>query len=378
MRICSPQLGISPYAVLGGEVFDRELLTHLAARGVAVHVILPKNLPAPECERLEIEWLPLRRGLRWYVSNPIMAAYLRRAYARQPYDLIRVHSLRFTGHAAVWARSIAQLPVPIVAHHHHVDHDRWTALVDSAAARRCDCVITGSRFAKEQLIHASGISPDRVEVVYYGVTSKFRPEQRNLLCQKLGLEGKRIVLYLGSLIERKNLDVLLRAFQLLVQAKPGLALIIAGEGPSRASLERQAEHLGIAPLVHFPGHIPEDEKTSWYNLADVFVLPSRLEGFGLVVAEAMACAKPVVASRAGALPEVVAEGQSGLLCAPHDATAFAQAIARILDDPALARSMAQAALERANTLFRWDRCAEAVEQIYAAAISRYHDRHPRQ
>jgi glycosyltransferase involved in cell wall biosynthesis len=372
MRICSPQLGLSPNAVLGGEVFDRELLVHLAKQGVAVQVILPRGLPAPDCTHLDIDRLWVRRGLRWFVSNPVFAAYIGRAYAHRPFDLIRVHSLRFTGRAALWARSVFNLPVPIVAHHHHIDNDMWTHLVDRSAALRCDRIITGSRFAKAQLVNEFRLEPDKVDTVYYGVGNEFRPSPPDAaLCQRLCIERKRVILYLGSLSKRKNLETLVTAFHQLALTRSDTVLIIAGDGPCGPSLRRQAQMQGVEHLIRFPGHIPETEKPAWYNLADVFVLPSRLEGFGLVAAEAMACAKPVVASKAGALPEVVPDGEAGFLCEPDDPDAFAKAIAEILDNAELACAMAGEAMKRANILFRWDRCAEEVARIYSAAIGRY-------
>lgn len=314
MRICSPQLGISPEATLGGEVYDREILTRLVGLGVEVQVILPAGLPCPQVANLRIVRVPLRRGYRWFVSNPVFVPYVATAYRRRPFDLLRVHSLRFTGPAALVARRLFGLPVPVVAHHHHLDRDRWTNHVERRVAHGCDLIITGSQFARQQLIAELGVSPERVKVVHYGVGEGYGPlppDQK--LATRLGVTGRKVLLYLGSLKPRKNLPLLLEAFRLVLRERRDIRLILAGRGESEEALRGQATQLGLEDDVYFGGFVPEAEKVAWYNLADVFVFPSRLEGFGLVAVEAMACAKPVVASRAGALPEVVADGETGLV-----------------------------------------------------------------
>ena len=101
MCICSPQLALSPEATLGGEVYDREILTRLAGLGVEIELLLPAGLPCPEVRNLRVTRLPLRRGLRWFISNLVFLPYIGRVYWQRPFDLLRVHSLRFTGPAAL-------------------------------------------------------------------------------------------------------------------------------------------------------------------------------------------------------------------------------------------------------------------------------------
>ncbi|HUV94696.1 MAG TPA: glycosyltransferase family 4 protein [Anaerolineae bacterium] len=372
MRICSPQLGISLDATLGGEVYDREILTRLAVLGAEVEAILPAGLPCPQVSNLWVTRVPLRRGYRWFVSNPVFVPYIAQVYRRRPFDLLRVHSLRFTGPAALVARRLLRLPVPVVAHHHHVERDRWTNHVDRRVARRCDLIITGSRFARQQLISELGVAPDRIEVVYNGVGQVYRSLPRDeKIAARLGVAGRKVLLYLGSLKPRKNLGVLLQAFRRVLRERKyahGVHLLLAGRGESEAALRRQTLQLGLEGAVHFAGFVPEEEKVAWYNLADIFVFPSRLEGFGLAAAEAMACGKSVVASRAGALPEVVADSETGILCDPDDPADFARAILRLLEDPSLAEKMGKAGLARAKRLFQWDETARRPLAIYEEAV----------
>ena len=120
MRICSPQLRLAPEATLGGEVYDRETLTRLANLGAEVEVILPRGQPCPSASRLRVTRSPLARGYRPPVSNVVFVPQIGALYRRRPFDVLRVHSLRYTGPGVLAARRIYRLPVPVVAHHHHV------------------------------------------------------------------------------------------------------------------------------------------------------------------------------------------------------------------------------------------------------------------
>jgi len=369
MRICSPQLGLSPEATLGGEVYDRETLSRLADLGVQIEVILPAGLRCPQVANLRVTRVPLRRGYRWFVSNLVFPWYIGQVYRQRPFHLLRVHSLRFAGPAALASRRLFNLPVPVIAHHHHLDRDWWTDRLERWVVQRCDWIITGSQFARRQLIAELNVSPERVQVIDYGVSRSYRPLPRDkALAERLGLGDRQVLLYLGSLKERKNLPVLLQALRLVREERPNVYLLLVGRGESEAALRRQALDLGLQQSVHFAGFVPEADKVAWYNLADVFVLPSRLEGFGLAAAEAMSCAKPVVASRAGSLPEVVADGETGMLCDSNDPGEFARAIQRLLDDPSLAEMMGRAGRERVERLFRWERSALRTLQVYEEAV----------
>ena len=153
----------------------------------------------------------------------------------------------------------------------------------------------------------------------------------------------------------------------MLQERDDVRLLLVGRGESEETLRQQSLELGLAQAVCFAGHVPEAEKVAWYNLANLFVQPSRLEGFGLSAAEAMACGKPVVASRAGSLPEVVAEGETGLLCNPDKPADFAQAILRLVADRPMADAMGQAGLARVQRLFQWDESARRTLALYAEA-----------
>jgi glycosyltransferase involved in cell wall biosynthesis len=372
MRICSPQLGIAPNATLGGEVYDRETLTHLAELGVEVEVILPAGLPYPANVPWRVTRVPLRKGYRWFVSNLVFVPYIGRIYRQQPFDLLRVHSLRFTGLAALWARRIFRLPVPIVAHHHHVDRDRWSKIIDGGVVQQVDRVITVSDFARRQLIAEIGAPPTRVEVAYNGISEIYRPDPARSSGRAQftsdGANRPKTILHVGSLIRRKNLSILLQAFQQVVCEGMEARLVLIGRGPEEAKLRDEAQRLGIARQVEFAGFVTEAEKVEWYARSDLFVSASKLEGFGLAVGEAMACGLPVVVTNSGALPELVIDGESGLIVPVDEREALGAAIKRVLADPQLASSLGMAGAKRIEQEFRWPKTAKRLLAIYQQAL----------
>ena len=157
----------------------------------------------------------------------------------------------------------------------------------------------------------------------------------------------------------------------LLAARPGGAplLVAAGIGELRPELERRAAELGVADRIRFVGKIPHDDVGWWMAAGDLFVLPSLSEGLPTVVCEAMNCARPVVATAVDGTPEIVRDGETGLLIAPGDPGALAAAIARILDDPGLAGRMSAEALRIGRERYTWAANARQMVGIYEEATA---------
>ena len=160
----------------------------------------------------------------------------------------------------------------------------------------------------------------------------------------------------------------------VAQERDDARLVIAGSGPL---LERLREHAGALARerrVVFTGYVPEDEKVGYYNMADVLLFPSALEGFGFSVAEAMSCELPVVVSARGSLPEIVVDGEGGFLCDPERPDTFVERVLQLLADPMLRRKLGRANRERMDRLFRWDHCAAATARVYAEVVEGWRHR----
>jgi len=213
------------------------------------------------------------------------------------------------------------------------------------------------------------LPPARLRVLYNGVnTQQFRPEPdlRTLERQALGIHG-RVVLYVGRVCQQKGTDLLLDAFRLLNRKRTDLQLVVAGpvaqfgHGGGPGGWPDQIAEVGGLYL----GAVEEERLAAIYNLADVFVMPTReLEMFGMAAAEAQACGKPVIASDCGGLPEVVPES-CGARFPAGDAPALARQIERVVDDPAWSAACAANAVQNAAR-FRWREIAHVLDQYYQA------------
>jgi len=376
MRICTPHCGIDPETTSGGETYERELLRSLAGRGVVLDILLARHKRHPEgVPNWVIHRLPIGRGLLWPVSAAVLPPAIHRVYKETRFDLLRAHSLRFIGPGALLARRLYRLPVPIVAHHHHIDPNWLNPLIEGQIMRRVERVVVGSEFGRRQAAADLGVPPEQFSVVPYGVDPSFGPRPKSeALAQRLGLDGSAVAIFLGGLKARKNLSFLLAVWRDVVREREQSRLVVAGSGPLLEPLRRLAARLGIARHVVFAGYVAERDKVDYYNLADALIFPSFMEGFGLTVAEGMSCGLPVIASNRGSLPEVLVDGEGGFLCDPTDREAFVRRTLLVLSDAALRRKFGEANRARVDRLFRWERCAEGTERVYEDVLERWRRR----
>lgn len=230
--------------------------------------------------------------------------------------------------------------------------------------RWADQIIADSEHTKRDLIRLLNIPSERIEVVYLGVDKAFRPieEQATLeaLRHKYSLPSD-IILYVGTLEPRKGLDTLITAYSVLAADIPHHLVITGKKGWYTESLFRQVEVLGLRERVHFTDYVADEDLPGLYNLAALFVYPSRYEGFGLPPLEAMACGVPVVCSNAASLPEVV--GDAALLVPPDNVEALVVAIHKVLNDKSLRAEMRTKGLEQAKK-FAWEETARRTVEIY--------------
>ena len=376
MRICSPHCGLDPEARLGGEVYEREILRAMAEHGVVFDLLLARHKRLPDgVANWKIHRLPIGRGLRWPVAALLLPPFIKRVYDTTRFDVLRAHSLRYIGPAALIARRRYGLDVPIVAHHHHLDAGPLNALIEARVMRGVDRIVVGSEFAKRQASHELGVPADKFRVAYYGVQTRFEPGPKpEALVRRLGLDGKVVALFMGTLEARKNLAFLLDAWSEVSRERPDVRLVVAGSGPQLARLRRQARRLGLERHVIFTGHLPEAEKVDYYRAADLLVFPSLMEGFGLVVVEAMSCGLPAVISNRGSLPELLCDGEGGFVCDPGQRATFVRSVLRLTSEPDLRRKFGMANRERVDRLFRWDLCAAATARVYDEVLGEWRAR----
>jgi glycosyltransferase involved in cell wall biosynthesis len=299
--------------------YNRDLLQALCESSMDNEVIaFPRLAPDPVGE--------LPRGLDYELSGMgskwrYTVSVLRCAYRKRCLDLIvcgHIHLLP----VAFLARSIIPR-APIVLVVHGIDAWRSTGkrLVDRLAGR-VDAVVSVSELTRRRFLSwAIGAQTTRSFIIPNTVDAdRFQPgAPRDDLVRRYQLEGKSVLLTLGRLSasERyKGVDLVLELMPRLLQERPNLVYMVAGDGTDRERLQAKARQLGVAAYVVFTGYVPEEEKADYYRLADAYVMPSHGEGFGIVFLEAMACGIPVVGSAVDGGREALRDGQLGILVDP--------------------------------------------------------------
>ena len=404
MKVCFLLHQGSMYS--GGQgVYAHHVTRELAALGNEVHVIagppypeLAEDVIMHRVQNYSIYRLLETHRLFFYGRDPlsffhpvnfyematsrfgmfsVMAAFSVRAYwklrelaATHRFDM--VHDVQGLGYGALLIKASG---FPVVANIHHPlqvdransvrqagglrDKIRWLRFypffMQEIVARRMDRIITGSKNSAASVAAEFRLPKEQISVIYDGVdTETFRPTN-----------GKRQVgslLYVGNSDDRnKGARYLLEALALLRHRDLRLTVVDRANAFLVPTLSQQ---LGIEDRVTVAGRVERDELVRLYNEAQVFVSPSLYEGFGLPAAEAMACGTPLVATTAGAFPEVIEQEVSGLLVPPGDAPALAAAIERVLDDASLGKRLGREGRKRIVDHFSWRETAVQTQALY--------------
>jgi alpha-1,3-rhamnosyl/mannosyltransferase len=298
---------------------------------------------------------------------------LPRAAARAAVDV--VHAPAYT--APFWC------PAPVVLTIHDVSYERhpeWYPYRRDWARRAfyrrsagvAAHILTVSRFSAGEIAAAYGVAPERLTVTPLGVDTGFSPEGASGAAGTVADVPRPYLLHVGDLHPRRNLPMLARAVVAArreTEAAHRLTLVLVGKDLGVAeevrSAARQAGHAGA--VVHLGGPVKDDRLKALYQGAVALAYPSRYEGFGLPLIEAMACGTPVIASNVASMPEVV--GEAGVLLEPTDQAAWVRAITRLLTDPDERRRLSKASLSRAAA-FSWERTARATFDVYRRVATR--------
>lgn len=245
----------------------------------------------------------------------------------------------------------------------------WHQFLTPKLARRTARVVTDSEFTKARLLETTGVSDDKVIVVPLGVDTRFVPQEREQVestIQKLGLPTKHYVLSLGSLEPRKNLGLLLRAWEVIYRSLPeDVWLVVSGAKGKSLVFQDVPELEALPPRVFLTGHVPDVLLPSLYAGAIAFAYPSVYEGFGLPPLEAMASGTPTLVGNRASLPEVV--GDAALQVDPYDIDAIADGLRRMIEDSSLRAVLREKGLERAGR-FNWDKTAELTWRVLEEVV----------
>lgn len=368
------RIGITSFAAVGGSgIVATELGIHLARRGYEIHFIsnaVPARLTtfAPNIYFHEVEVVTYTPFPHTPYSLALATKMTEVARYHQ-LDILHVHyAIPHAASAFLAQQMLLPRRVATVTTLHGTDitlvgHVPSFFALTKFVIERSDAVTAVSKFLEVETRRIFGIDRPIDVIANFVDTSVFvpRPDLKAKRC--FGGPSDHVLMHASNFRPVKNIPTVLQVFAQVRKQLPA-KLVFVGDGPERGPAESLARELGVAPDVVFLGN--QELIQEILPMADVLLLPSEHESFGLVALEAMSCGTPVVATNRGGLPEVVRPGETGFLHDPHDVDGQAASVLRLLRDPALADAMAQRA--RQVTEERW--CISCVIEDYLALYDR--------
>ena len=296
------------------------------------------------------------------------------------FDIMHAHWVLPNGVPAAIAAHLNRLPLVISLHGSDIflaERNAPLSLTATSALRAAGGITACSGDLRERALRL-GARTHNFDVVPYEVDpTAFRPDPSNatFVRAELGLAPDTpLIVTIGRLVYKKGLTYLLDAFPKIHQQHPHAALIIAGYGDLRETLEQQAHALGVASHVYFPGKLERERAARYISAADVYTIPSirdqdgNVDGLPNVLLEGMGAGRPIVASRVAGIPEVIDDGVHGLLVPERDAAALASAITQLLGNRDFAHRLGAAARQRIEQELTWDATAARFERVYHQAL----------
>jgi N-acetyl-alpha-D-glucosaminyl L-malate synthase BshA len=371
------KIGVACYPTFGGSgAVAADLANELAARGHEVHVVSyatpVRYEPRPGLffHEVDVSSYPLFKFPPYEMA---LSSRLSDLALREGLDIIHAHYAVPHSVAAFLAREIVgrdRLRVVTTLHGTDitlVGSDPAYRPMTTFALRKSDAITAVSEYLRDETRRVvCDECPIRV-IGNFVDTERFHPRLRGAARARFAKPGERLLAHASNFRPVKRVADVVRVFALVARVHPA-RLIMAGEGPERATAERVAADLGVSSRVTFVGAVSDVERT--IACADAFLLPSDGESFGLAALEAMACGVPVVGARAGGLPEVVTDGVDGILEPVGAVEAMGARLAALLADPEAAARMGAAGRAKAETKFRPELLVPQYERVYEEALAK--------
>ena len=364
LRLVATRTGIARY--LENLLREWETLTPPFERVV---LFSPEPLPEPHFEQVH-------GGANW-PTFLWQHAWLPAQAKRHGIDLLfcpgSVIPIGYRGRCVVTIHDVLQEEIP--------EDFPWSSRVRHAplyrySARRADRILTDSDASRRGILQHYRVHPDNVVAVPLAADPKFRLDSRDpvaasVVRKRYGLGEDPLILFVGKFSRRRNIPALVEAFALLAgSGRYPHRLVLVGPNHLHQPIEQQAHDLGVGDRVTVTNFVPDDDLVALYGLADLFVYPSEIEGFGLPVLEAMAAGVPTIALRRNVFEEVA--GDAITYAEAGTATQLGAAMAALLDDNQLRARLRRRGLERAST-FSWTRTAQRTLEVLVDVASRGSD-----
>jgi len=281
-------------------------------------------------------------------------------------DLIHAQFLP-SGVVGAWIKKITRRKLIITAHGSDVYMIPEKGLFQKSYIRaisKSNVIISVSNANKERLT-TLGLPGDKIIVIPNGIElSMFNNTISTLRVHEAGIQ----IVWVGRMVEVKGLEYLFSAMRIIVSSYPNSKLTLIGDGPLKDKLERLAGEMSLTEYISFMGYVKNTEVSQYLKEADIFVLPSLSEGFPVVIPEAMAAGKPIVASNVGGISDAVTDGVTGFLVAPENAELLAEKIVYLIEHPEMRVSMGKAGRKKVEERFTWGMIAKRTIEMYMALL----------
>ena len=373
MRICLVSAAYRPYlSGVGEHVYN--LARQLAARGHEVRLLTARySPPGPQPDPPLVSRMGTTLIVRWRTGHftlPVgwnLSRAVKRFISERSFDIVHCHGV-FPPEIAYWATIHARVPVVTTFHWSFVPPSMFRLPLRLAFAGINDRIAARIAVSAACRDWVSPLFPGEYDVINNGVdTQHFRPDAQP---PSSIAPLRRSILYVGRLDGRKGLPALLKAMPGVLREVPEVRLLVVGAGPLERHCRAMCRRMNISESVTFAGPVEPDYLPGYYAGSTIYVSPAvGRESMGIVLIEAMACGRAVIASDIPGYNEVIQQDRNGLLVPESDHAALAAAIVRLLKDEHLRRRIETGALERAAD-FAWPRITDQIESVYQRVLHR--------
>jgi glycosyltransferase involved in cell wall biosynthesis len=384
-----------PPRIIGGlGTHVHQLAVNMARLGVNVHVITKDAPGAPDFEITEgvnihrvplyppeipqEEWVPWTLQFNVALLEraiPLINERIGKVHVLHAHDWLVAHAaialkhayripLVATIHATEYGRHQGNLPGPMQKLIHQIE---WWLTYESVHTICC------SNYMREEVVRIFELPEDKVTVIPNGIEyDLFRAEHEEEQIRRQFIEpDKRMVFFVGRLVYEKGVQTVIEAMPVVLEKFPDLRFLVAGTGPHARQLQVMIDALGLADKIKLLGFVDAGLLARFYKCADLTVVPSLYEPFGMVVLEAMVAGCPVIVADTGGLKEIVVHEETGLCFKPGNPESLAQAMIRVLEDEELAKRLTGDALNLVGDKYNWTRISRHTIEIYRRAIKEY-------
>lgn len=386
MRICMLSWEYPPRIVGGIARHVEELSEALASQGHEIHVITAEHPGAGAFEQRKgvfIHRVPTETALtmdfvEWILHlNFEMAKEAIRIHRHTPFDLVHAHDW-LVAQAGILMKQAHGLPLVGTIHatesgrnggiyspmQKYINQQEWLLSYESYR------VIVCSDYMRRQVKAQFGLPDDKVDILYNGIDgSKFEFDfEARSFRRRFAMDHEKIVLFVGRMVIEKGAQILVEAMPEVLARAPEAKFVVVGKGGFLSELKARAQATGVGSKALFTGYVDDDTLVRLYRVADVDVIPSLYEPFGIVALEGMAARVPVVVSDTGGLPEIVQHSRSGITTFAGDASSVAWGILEVIENPGYAQQMVNQAFRRVQDVFNWQVIAGQTQGVYEKVL----------